>query len=63
MDLELAEYLLAAIAGLAIIAGAVLEFRRDGARMRDLEIRMAVVERRLELSEIEDVYEGEKDGD
>lgn len=67
MDLDLIEWIigiaLVVCTAIGLVLGFLLEWRRDGRWRAEIEVRLAVVERRVELAELEDVYEEEKDGD
>lgn len=51
LDIDIAEWLLAGVAAIGVIVGAIIEYRRDSEKMMDMEVRLRVLEAKVEALE------------
>ena len=51
LDIDIAEWLLAGVAAIGVVVGAIIEYRRDSEKMMDMEVRLRVLEAKVESLE------------
>lgn len=51
LDIDVAEWLLAGVAAIGVVVGAIIEYKRDSEKMTDMEVRLRVLESKVETLE------------
>ena len=51
LDIDVAEWLLAGVAAIGVVVGAIIEYKRDSEKMTDMEVRLRVLEAKVEALE------------